>query len=334
MVGLMLFDGYLFAQDRTLVEELKKALMPGRAVGATPSPADTSEPMLVMHLEFSLNSAELTPEAVRYLGALGIALTEGRGMRSYIYRVEGHSCSQGSPQHNDWLSRQRAQAVVDYLVRHFSLQREQFHVIGHGENKPIAPNTTEEGRGRNRRVVIVNTLDRMEPPAPGKLELDVQVKYVRAGKVEELPNDATLTQRDGYAVEFTPRESAYIYVCQVDSNGKTDRLFPNEHYARQDNPATPGTFYRVPELGRWFYLDEYKGREHIVVLAHREELKEPTETCRNVLGEESKLASRGVGGIREEARKVGGIRTRQQDSPEESKALEPMFVWKRSFLHQ
>lgn len=68
--------------------------------------------------------------------------------------VEGHTDSQGASEYNLELSRARAQAALDYLVRERGLPEERFALAGYGEERPVAPNDTPEGRMVNRRVVI------------------------------------------------------------------------------------------------------------------------------------------------------------------------------------
>ena len=50
----------------------------------------------------------------------------------------------------------RAEAVVQYLINRFGIEPERLDAVGFGEHKPLADNTTEEGRSKNRRVEIVN----------------------------------------------------------------------------------------------------------------------------------------------------------------------------------
>ena len=69
-------------------------------------------------------------------------------------RVEGNTDSSGNPDFNRDLSRRRAQAVVDYLVSQHHLSENQFIVIGHGPDKPVASNATVEGRKMNRRTDV------------------------------------------------------------------------------------------------------------------------------------------------------------------------------------
>ena len=52
------------------------------------------------------------------------------------------------------LSEKRAQTVADYFISLGVKDRHQIYTQGFGDTLPIAPNTTEEGRAKNRRVEI------------------------------------------------------------------------------------------------------------------------------------------------------------------------------------
>jgi outer membrane protein OmpA-like peptidoglycan-associated protein len=65
--------------------------------------------------------------------------------------IEGHTDSNGSDAFNLKLSQKRAEAVRDYLIAR-GIQADRLKATGYGETKPIAPNDTEEGREKNRRV--------------------------------------------------------------------------------------------------------------------------------------------------------------------------------------
>ena len=62
----------------------------------------------------------------------------------------------GAAQRNQILSEKRVQSIKQYLVQRFQIAPERLHAIGYGASRPIAPNTTPEGRSQNRRVEVVN----------------------------------------------------------------------------------------------------------------------------------------------------------------------------------
>ena len=69
-------------------------------------------------------------------------------------RVEGHTDSDGPDSSNLKLSQARTQAVVDYLVSK-GVERSRLDPVGFGESRPIAENTTPEGKAKNRRVEFI-----------------------------------------------------------------------------------------------------------------------------------------------------------------------------------
>ena len=73
----------------------------------------------------------------------------------YLISVEGHTDSTGRPDKNMTLSRDRAQAVAQVLIKTGGYPSTRFTVNGYGDTKPLAENRTKAGRARNRRVEIV-----------------------------------------------------------------------------------------------------------------------------------------------------------------------------------
>ncbi|HSI70922.1 MAG TPA: OmpA family protein [Gillisia sp.] len=67
--------------------------------------------------------------------------------------VEGHTDSQGSESYNLTLSKNRAQAVTNYLVNN-GVQQGRFTTNWYGESQPKYDNNTAEGRAKNRRVEL------------------------------------------------------------------------------------------------------------------------------------------------------------------------------------
>lgn len=123
------------------------------------------------------------------------------------------------------------------------------------------------------------------------LELEVTARYLRNNRVSVLSDNDTITQKDGYALEFTSKEKAFVYIYQI--SDRVEELFPKKQYSKELNPVKPGKFYRIPNMGKWFYLDENKCREYLLVIANKEEVKNPEKLCRKLLRKQN---TRGIGG--------------------------------------
>jgi outer membrane protein OmpA-like peptidoglycan-associated protein len=100
-------------------------------------------------IEFELGSAKLEPESDAVLSAVLEALSSHPEIRSV--EVQGHTDSRGRRNANRELSRQRANAVVAWLVEH-GVAAERLKANGFGADKPLTTDSTEEGRRTNRRV--------------------------------------------------------------------------------------------------------------------------------------------------------------------------------------
>ena len=68
--------------------------------------------------------------------------------------IEGHTDNVGAPLTNRKIGLDRAEAVKRYLYESQNIPLHKMNVISFGEEKPIAPNKTKDGRAQNRRVVI------------------------------------------------------------------------------------------------------------------------------------------------------------------------------------
>ena len=105
---------------------------------------------IVHGIEFAFDSAKLLPEAEPILRDLAAALKSDPAPR---IEIEGHTSSEGSESYNLDLSKRRAAAVVEALVKQ-GVAASRLRGVGRGEADPIAPETTEAGRSLNRRVEI------------------------------------------------------------------------------------------------------------------------------------------------------------------------------------
>jgi lipid-binding SYLF domain-containing protein len=103
------------------------------------------------NMHFKTGSAELTPESEV---ALHDALTALKEHPDWKIRVEGFTDNQGSKEANLKLSSARAEAVVNWLADH-GVDRSRLSAKGYGDARPVASNSTAEGRAKNRRVELV-----------------------------------------------------------------------------------------------------------------------------------------------------------------------------------
>lgn len=70
------------------------------------------------------------------------------------FEIEGHTDNVGSKNTNERLGLERAEAVKRYLYEQHQVPLHKINVISYGEDKPVAPNKTRQGRAQNRRVVV------------------------------------------------------------------------------------------------------------------------------------------------------------------------------------
>jgi outer membrane protein OmpA-like peptidoglycan-associated protein len=100
-------------------------------------------------IQFPVGQATLSPDNYILLSKVQQAIaTFGQP----TVTIEGHTDSTGSAQMNQELSQKRAEAVKTYLVANKTLPSNRIRATGYGPSRPLAPNTTTEGRAMNRRI--------------------------------------------------------------------------------------------------------------------------------------------------------------------------------------
>jgi outer membrane protein OmpA-like peptidoglycan-associated protein len=100
---------------------------------------------------FDVGRATIKPQFYGALDAVASTLNQYGNTR---IEIEGHTDSTGSATMNQQLSENRATAVASYLASR-GVARDRMYAIGYGKTRPIADNSTAEGRARNRRVEII-----------------------------------------------------------------------------------------------------------------------------------------------------------------------------------
>lgn len=74
--------------------------------------------------------------------------------KSVYIEIEGHTDNTGDAESNHKLGLERAESVRRYIYEQHQVPLNRISVISYGEDKPVAPNKTAEGRAQNRRVVL------------------------------------------------------------------------------------------------------------------------------------------------------------------------------------
>ena len=102
--------------------------------------------------QFKFGSAQL-PEAVQARIDQMVADLKANPRGNFV-EIEGHTDSSGDKMVNQRIGEQRAEAVKRYLYETHQVPLHKMNVISWGEDKPVSPNITRDGRAQNRRVVI------------------------------------------------------------------------------------------------------------------------------------------------------------------------------------
>jgi outer membrane protein OmpA-like peptidoglycan-associated protein len=150
--------GYMYHSDRVdLVDDTLSEKPFFRRVVLTPVEQDQSDiakenrPVVLENIFFETGSDSLLPESQFELEALTRFLNQEKDVRIEIH---GHTDDVGSQEDNQRLSEARARAVYDALIR-MGTDPDRLQYRGFGETRPVADNTSPEGRQKNRRTEFI-----------------------------------------------------------------------------------------------------------------------------------------------------------------------------------
>ena len=101
---------------------------------------------------FDVQSAAIKPESSGVVREIAMLMKANPDMR---LKVVGHTSSDGEDAANLELSRKRAAAVKEMLVKEFGVDETKLETEGRGETQPVADNKTREGKAQNRRVEFI-----------------------------------------------------------------------------------------------------------------------------------------------------------------------------------
>jgi NitT/TauT family transport system substrate-binding protein len=135
-----LYDASTTAQAEAKKEEVFTEAAREEAVQA--APAEVTKPVTV---NFSSGQSALTKRAERTIDTEMVPFIENNG--GAYFEISGNTDSTGNAAVNDRLSRARAEAVVDYLIRQWEFPRERFKIVGNGSNKPLCDENNPQSEG-------------------------------------------------------------------------------------------------------------------------------------------------------------------------------------------
>jgi len=101
---------------------------------------------------FDTGKSTIKPESAQAIGEIAKLLKADAGLKIHVV---GHTDNVGDIAANIKLSQERAEAVLQALVRDHSIAAARLHAFGCGQFAPVASNDSEEGRAKNRRVELV-----------------------------------------------------------------------------------------------------------------------------------------------------------------------------------
>jgi outer membrane protein OmpA-like peptidoglycan-associated protein len=121
------------------------------AAATVPPRVEVRDNKIEIHekIQFDFDKATIVPASFGLMNEIASVIARNPQIKQL--RIEGHASAEGDPNHNKALSGDRAKAVMQYLVDH-GARAQELTTAGYGADRPIADNTTEQGREQNRRV--------------------------------------------------------------------------------------------------------------------------------------------------------------------------------------
>jgi OmpA-OmpF porin, OOP family len=141
--------GSFYYQTLLTVKAMKQEISP--AVAAMTEELTKSGHVAVYGIHFQTGDAMIMPDSMHTLGDVAKMLQQSPEVK---VSVEGHTDNLGSAANNQELSDARAQNVMGWLTSH-GISGTRLQAKGWGQTKPVADNSTEAGRAKNRRVELV-----------------------------------------------------------------------------------------------------------------------------------------------------------------------------------
>ena len=147
-------DGYLFYSENFDFEVGNANVPDGKAYSFSRdialTPIEVGESIVLSNVFFAFGTSTLLEESRVDLDKVLDIMQKNPSLK---VELAGHTDNIGKPADNQRLSEQRAKAVFDFLVSK-GVASERLSYKGYGDTKPVADNSTEEGRAQNRRTTF------------------------------------------------------------------------------------------------------------------------------------------------------------------------------------
>lgn len=140
--------GYLFYSENFLLKTLGNDTT--YTINIPLIPIEVNASVVLKNVFFDVNKAELKPESMIELDKVVQLLKENPTIK---IEIDGHTDNVGKPADNLTLSNNRAKAVINYFL-YKGITADRLSSKGFGETKPVADNTSEQGRAKNRRTEL------------------------------------------------------------------------------------------------------------------------------------------------------------------------------------
>lgn len=148
--GVGAAGGYIWSQHMAQKKAAMERATMGSGVGVVQTPDNQLRLDVPSDISFATGRADINPRLRPILDQFASGLNQQQNTE---VRIVGHTDNTGSDELNNRLSLDRAQSVKDYLVSR-GVRSNEIQVSGRGEREPVADNSTEAGRAKNRRVEI------------------------------------------------------------------------------------------------------------------------------------------------------------------------------------